>query len=127
MIGSTVSALLIHREKTETLRNYQRAERHFREAQDVVDRFGTRLAERLADVPGAAHVRRELLDETLAYYERFVEQAAGDPALCADLALTYAKIGTVTDQVGSSDEAIAAHAAGRGAARRPGWRTSRPT
>jgi len=108
VIGLATSALLLNRERAKTERSYLRAERHFREAQEVVDHFGSRLAERLAEVPGAEPLRRELLDETLAYYCRFVGQAAGDPTLRADLALTYGKIGTLADQLGSTDEAIAA-------------------
>ena len=38
------------------------------------------FAESLADVPGAAHIRRQALRNTLEYYQRFVAQAAQDPA-----------------------------------------------
>jgi eukaryotic-like serine/threonine-protein kinase len=109
--GLAVSNFLINREKTKAQADFARAERYFRQAQDTVDEFGSRFAERLAEVPGAEQARRELLDETLKYYERFVEQAGGDPALRADLAMTYGKIGTVNDQMGLTAEAIAAHGA----------------
>lgn len=109
MLGMTASMLLIAREQYRTEQNYQRAERHRREAQDAVDRFGGRLAERLAEVPGAERVRRELLQETLHYYRDFVEQAQEDPTLRADLALTYSKIGTLAGEIGSTEEAIQAY------------------
>ncbi|HRX78879.1 MAG TPA: protein kinase, partial [Pirellulaceae bacterium] len=108
-IGFAVSTLLIAREKLNTDRNFERAEKNFRDAQQAVDRFGAQFAERLATVPGAGSVRREMLRDTLAYYQSFVEQAADDPTLQADLALTYSKIGTLTNEIGSTEEAIAAH------------------
>jgi len=108
-IGFALSTLLIAREKVHTERNYLRAEHNFREAQAAVDRFGVQLAERLAAVPGAEHVRRELLAETLGYYRAFVQQAEHDPTLRADLALTHGKMGTLLHEIGSTDEAITAH------------------
>jgi serine/threonine protein kinase/tetratricopeptide (TPR) repeat protein len=104
--GGALSTLLIARESVKADRNYQRAEENFRAARDVVDHFGSRLAERLADIPGASHVRHELLTETIQYYRDFIDQAQGDPGLRADLALTYSKIATLLDERGSANEAI---------------------
>jgi serine/threonine protein kinase/tetratricopeptide (TPR) repeat protein len=124
ILGLGTSAVLVNRARANAQRDFERAERHFRDATEAVDRFGSQLAERLADVPGAQQVRRELLGQTLAYYERFVSQAAEDPGLRADLATTYGKIGALYDQMGSTEEAIRAHrqaialwqqSAGRGA------------
>jgi serine/threonine protein kinase/Tfp pilus assembly protein PilF len=109
VLGMAVSTLLIAREKNRAEQNFQRAEQHFREAREAVDRFGVRLAETLADVPGAAQVRRDLLQETLRYYQNFAQQARHDPELRADLALTYSKIGTLSGELGKTDEALAAH------------------
>lgn len=109
MLGLSASTLLIAHEKNRAEHNFQRAERHFREAQQAVDRFGAQLAERLADVPGTDQVRSELLGETLRYYRDFVEQAKGDPALRADLAMTFSKIGSLMGEIGSTPEAIDAH------------------
>jgi serine/threonine protein kinase len=109
LIGMAVSTLLIAREKLRSEQNYARAEKHFREAQEAVDCLGARLAERLAEVPGAEQVRKDLLRETLRYYSNFVDQAKENPSLRADLAMTYSKIGTLTAEIGSIDEAILAH------------------
>lgn len=109
LVGFMFATLLIHREKTKALSDYARAERYFRQAQHTVDLFGSRVAQRLADVPGAEGVRRELLAETLRYYQQFIEQAGDDPSLRSELATTYSKIGTLNDELGLTDEAIAAH------------------
>ncbi len=109
LFGTAASTLLISREKSKAEQNYVRAEQNFREAREAVDQFGSHLAERLADVPGAETVRRDLLRDTLRYYGNFVAQARDNPTLRADLALTYSKIGTLSGEIGSNDEAVAAH------------------
>lgn len=109
VLGFAVSTLLIAREKANTERNFQRAEKHLLRAHEAADRFGAQLAERLSAVPGAGQVRRELLQDTLRYYQEFAEEAAADPTLQDDLALTYSKIGTLADEIGSTDEAIQSH------------------
>lgn len=86
--------------------NRARAERHYRQAREVVDRFGARLAEQLAHVPGAESVRAELLRDTLGYYDAFTEYAADDPALQSDLAFTYFKTGKIHEQIGDTARAL---------------------
>ncbi len=109
MISLAAVAAFVNGERARAQRNFERAERHFRGARHTVDRFGARVAQQLADVPGAEQVRRELLDDTLAYYEQFVDEARDDPALRADLALTYSKIGAVRGEMGASDDALRAY------------------
>ena len=72
MVGLAASTFLIGREKIRAEQNLRACRTNFREARDAVDRFGARLAERLADIPGAEQVRRELLQDTLQYYQDFV-------------------------------------------------------
>jgi tetratricopeptide (TPR) repeat protein/tRNA A-37 threonylcarbamoyl transferase component Bud32 len=108
-IALAAVTILIHREKTKAERDFARAEAYFQQAQDTVESLGSSFAERLAEVPGATGVRRELLEETLGYYRRFVEQAGDDPTLRAELATTLGKIGALNDQMGLTDEALEAH------------------
>lgn len=84
-----------------------RAESHYRQAREVVDRFGARLAEQLALVPGAENVRAGLLLDTLKYYEEFTEHAAGDPDLQADFAFAHFKTGKIHQQIGQWHRALA--------------------
>lgn len=111
-----VAALLVlqqHAEKQAALaaaeRNLQRAEANFHQAKQAVDEFGACLAERLAGIPGVEPLRRELLGETLRYYEGFIKQAADDPSLQEDIAITYSKIGGITERTGRTNEALAAY------------------
>jgi serine/threonine protein kinase/tetratricopeptide (TPR) repeat protein len=109
VIGFALSTFLIAREKLKADYNFERAERRLRDAHDAVDRFGAQLAEKLASLGGAETLRREVLQDTLRFYSEFIADAADDPTLQDDLALTYSKIGMLNDQIGSTDEAIGAH------------------
>ncbi len=75
-------------------------------ARDAVDRLGSQVAEKLADIPAASGVRRGLLTETLEYYRQFAAKAEHDPYLQEDLALTYGKIGDLLEAIGQREEAI---------------------
>jgi len=111
-----VCSLLVVRENIETEQaleeakaNLELAEANFRQAREVVDHFGAQLAERLAGIPSAEPIRRALLRDTLEYYQKFVEQASGDPSLEDDIAVTHAKIAALIEQTGRTQDAIAAH------------------
>ena len=113
-VGLAASTLMIagaHSRATTALEeseaNRERAEEYYRQAREVVDRFGARLAEQLADVPGAESVRAELLRDTLGYYQAFTEFAATDPTLQADLAYTHFKAGKIHEQIGDAARALA--------------------
>lgn len=90
--------------------NFRRAEAKFRQTREVLDRFGARVNQMLAnDLPGAEGVRRKLLAEMLPYYRDFAREAAHDSSLQADLAMTYSKIGHLSEQIGSLEEAEQAY------------------
>ncbi len=105
MIAGAHSRTKAALEDSET--NRARAETHYRQAREVVDRFGARLAEQLAHVPGAQAVRADLLRDTLGYYNAFAIHAANDPELQADLAYTYFKAGKIHEQIGERERAVA--------------------
>jgi hypothetical protein len=94
--------------------NLQRAKSHFRRAREVVDLFGTRYSERLAEIPGAERLRHEVLRDALGYYQQFIDDAGDDPSFQRDLAVTYSKVGRVTEQTGDPEEALAAHRRAKG-------------
>ncbi|HKB37369.1 MAG TPA: serine/threonine-protein kinase [Gemmataceae bacterium] len=64
-----------------------KAEHNFKLARDAVDRFHTKVSEnRLLNEPGFQPLRKELLETAMEFYERFVRERAGDPAVLADQA-----------------------------------------
>ena len=113
-IVSAGSALMIaqaHR-RTEAARlvaehNLERAEEHFQQARDVVDRFGSGLAGELAQFPGSEPLRHALLDESLRYYRQFIKQAATDTRLAGELATAHFKAAAIAEALGDRAEALA--------------------
>jgi eukaryotic-like serine/threonine-protein kinase len=82
---------------------------HYRQARDAVDTLGLKFAERLSELSGTEQLRREVLDESLGYYELFIASANNDPRLAIDVADTTLKIARLTRTLGSVDEADAAY------------------
>jgi hypothetical protein len=115
-IGLMACVLLVLRENgekrvalEEAKASIRLAQANYAQARDAVDRLGASVAEKLADVQGAEFVRRALLDDTLRYYESFVEQADDDPSLHLDIALTHTKIAEIAEQTGRMNDAIASY------------------
>jgi tetratricopeptide (TPR) repeat protein/tRNA A-37 threonylcarbamoyl transferase component Bud32 len=117
MAGLIVSLVVITAERSQRIKAYQaatenraKAEHNYRQARDMLDLFGAQVAQRLAnEVPGAEAVRKELLADMLRYYQRFCEDAAHDPDLQADLAVTFSKIAQLSEQLGEQADAERAY------------------
>lgn len=105
--GMTAATLLIVREKHKTDQALQSAERDYVAARATVDDVLV-ATEQLAQVPGAEDIRKELLKKTLDYYQGFVCDKS-DEGLWNDIAVTYSKIGELSSDLGTRQEAIAAH------------------
>ena len=108
MLGFAVSTFLILSANKETAQNLDFAKKRLREVHEAVDSLGQDVSNRLAHVPGAAEIRKDVLRRTLGYYRSFREQAKDSSGLQAELALTYSKIGKLSDELGSIDDAIEA-------------------
>jgi len=88
----------------------QRAEANFRDARTAVDDYLTGVSQqRLLDVPGLEHLRKELYETALKYYQKFIIQHAHDPRLRSDLANAYERVGMITDMIGARPDALTAH------------------
>ncbi len=67
-----------------------------REALAAVDQMLTRVGqERLADVPQMEPVRRELLEDALRFYQRFLEKRSDDPELQLEAAKAHRRLGDI--------------------------------
>lgn len=100
VVGTSTAAALIMREKVRAEQNYASSQRHLHQALETVDLFGNQFAARLLDVPEASALQREVLEQTLAYYEKFNAEAAYDPALQAESAGASFKSGVLREQLG---------------------------
>jgi eukaryotic-like serine/threonine-protein kinase len=78
-----------------------------RQALDAVDANLTQVSEsRLLQVPGLQPLRRELLDTALRYYQNFINEQSGDPALRKDLAAAFFRVAGIESAIGSTGKAI---------------------
>src|SRR5262249_20340062 len=62
------------------------ADGNLKKAREAVDQLLTRVAGDLANVPRAEKVRRALLQDALRFYEAFLRENLGEPALRYDVA-----------------------------------------
>ncbi len=96
-------------EKLRADKAFQSADANYRQARHVVDTFGLRFAGQLSEIPGTEALRRELLGETLGYYQAFIAAAIEDPRLLSDVAQTKLKIARLTRRLGDVNDADAAY------------------
>jgi serine/threonine protein kinase len=86
------------------------AEANFQKARDAVDEcFTTVTANPVLQEPGMEAARQVLFQAALKYYQEFLNQRGDDPAIQADLAQAYYRVGYVTERIGSKTEALLAY------------------
>jgi serine/threonine protein kinase/tetratricopeptide (TPR) repeat protein len=119
-IVTSVGMVLLAREQARTTaalatakENLASRNRFFRQARGAVDLFGMGTADRLSGIPGAEPARRDLLVNTLNYYQKFVAEAGDSPELRYDLALAHFKSGAIAAKLGSTSDAIAEYEAAK--------------
>jgi tetratricopeptide (TPR) repeat protein len=105
-VVSAIGVVMLAREQARTSANFARAERHFQQARSAVDQLGLRIADRLLEIPGAETVRRDLLVDTLVYYQQFAAEAGNDPHLEQELALAHFKSAMIAGKIGATADAI---------------------
>jgi eukaryotic-like serine/threonine-protein kinase len=102
------------RQTADTARNeaeIQRAqaEANFQKARKAVDEYFTLVSEnKLLDVPGLQPLRRELLESALRFYDGFAHERTHDPAVLADVAVTYMRLAVTCHSIDRQDDAIRA-------------------
>ena len=99
-VVSSVAGVLINHQR-------QLAEEDFRQARDAVDELFTKVSEdTLLNQPGMQGLRKELLQKTLEYYQRFLQQRADDPAVQDELALTFFRAGRIIEELDSPEKGL---------------------
>jgi serine/threonine protein kinase/tetratricopeptide (TPR) repeat protein len=74
----------------------EEADRNFQTARQAVEDYLTQVSEsQLLEAPGLEPLRQQLLETALRYYQRFIEQHAGDPALQADVAAAHLRVAQI--------------------------------
>jgi non-specific serine/threonine protein kinase/serine/threonine-protein kinase len=71
------------------------AERRFQDLRRLAASLISDMDEAIAPMPGATAARAALVEKSLRYLDNLSKEAAGDPALQADLATAYIKMGDI--------------------------------
>jgi hypothetical protein len=96
----------VSRERDEVQRQFARAESNLAKAFEAVDVMLTKVAsERLAGLPRVDAVRRELLEEALAFQVVLLEQASGDATRSLGLARAHYRVARLQIDLARLDEA----------------------
>ena len=112
-LGQLVNSFFLWQEKAKSEQACFVAEENLHQAHAVLEKFSTSFAEQLAAIPGAEGVRAQMLETSLQFYEQMEAQTACDPALAADQALAYNQMGTLSEKLGNTQEALARQEAAR--------------
>src|SRR5262249_25623010 len=100
VIGLSVGAVLINRERA-------RAEANFRQARAAVDEYFTTVSEsKLLDVPGLQPLRKELLESARRYYEGFLKERGDDRTVRAEAAASQFRVAFLTTLIDRGDAAV---------------------
>lgn len=87
-----------------------RAEANYTLAREAVEKMLTRVgSEQLVGVPQMEHVRRELLEEALRFYEAFLRDRQADPQLQLDVARAQLRVAGIYQMLNRHAEAEAAY------------------
>lgn len=92
LISITAMVLIDHQRKI--------ADRGFREARAAVDDLFTKVSEdTLLNQPGMQGLRKELLNKTLDYYNRFLKERGDESSISDELGITYFRVGRIMELV----------------------------
>jgi serine/threonine-protein kinase len=111
VVALTAGTLLLGQANARTQEQRDLAQQNFYKARQAVDQYLTAVSEnRLlkSPMPGLQPLRKELLELALAYYVDFLQQQAEDPALQADVAAAYLRVGRINSEIGTKTESLAA-------------------
>ena len=112
-VGLLANLFFVSREKAATDRALVTATENLRETHAVLDRLGGQLGDQLAAIPGAEGVRYQVLEDSLRLLQEFEKKAAGEPALAAELAVAYGKMGDLAERMGKNADSLEKHESAR--------------
>ena len=103
-------AAQIEVQRLKAVAEQENAQASFLRAMDAVDTLLTRVGDaRLEHVPQAEEVRRELLEDALDFYGRFLEERSEDPEVLLRTARTHVKVGDIRRLLDDRDGSVAAY------------------
>ncbi len=117
VLALIVGLLAVNRERQETDRQRQAAEAalalerdSFRQALKAGDDYFTAVSDSpLLKAPGQQPLRRELLQRGLFYYQDFLARRGDEPALRAEVAAAWFRVGQTQGEIGKLVDALTAY------------------
>jgi serine/threonine-protein kinase len=103
-LSAETSALAAERSaKAEALANFQTARQA---VQDYLTTVSESVLLKQQDRADLRALRKQLLDGALAYYQGFIARHGDDSRLLAESADAYARVGAITSEIGSKEDAL---------------------
>lgn len=116
---STVLAMLVlglvmaDRERRVAVAQKARAEKHFASVRTLANTLIFDVHAKLERVPGSLEARALLVKTALDYLDALLAEAGGDPALMAEIAVAYGRIGNIQGQPGAANLGEVSEAIGK--------------
>jgi non-specific serine/threonine protein kinase/serine/threonine-protein kinase len=95
VVGLAVGVVAVWREKEIAEGHRAQAEMRFNDVRRLANSLIFDIDNSIRDLPGAGPSRRRLIDTALEYFGSLAKDAAGDPALQAETATAYQRLGDV--------------------------------
>ncbi|MGO9922239.1 MAG: protein kinase domain-containing protein [Isosphaeraceae bacterium] len=112
-LAATIGVVVLDQARRREAVIRKEAETNFNMARKAVDDYLTSVSEntlfKLQDSVDIRKLRQELLNSALAYYKGFVQERGHDPLLRRQLADAYFRVGGITREVASPNQAIEAY------------------
>jgi tetratricopeptide (TPR) repeat protein len=117
VLALAIGLVAVDRERQQTDRQRRAAQaaldrerESFRQALKAGDDYFAAVSDSpLLQAPGQQPLRRELLQRGLAYYQDFLARRGDEPALRAEVAAAWFRVGKIQQQIGTLAEALAAY------------------
>lgn len=105
-LGLSIATVTFADLKVKAENSADHAQRKQRMAREAVDSLALVTAERLAGIPAASDVRKQLLKDTLQFYQGFISTPEDDSFLRTDMALALGKMGLLERELGNDNAAL---------------------
>jgi tetratricopeptide (TPR) repeat protein/predicted Ser/Thr protein kinase len=102
-------ARLAEERRNEAQRQWERAEMYFQRARAAVQQLTELGQEGLADIPQLEPLRRDLLENALAFHRRFLAEQGTDEAVRQETGTAYRNVGDIQKMLGQYAEARQAY------------------
>jgi eukaryotic-like serine/threonine-protein kinase len=92
--------------------NFKEARGNLQMARRAVDDYFVQVSENTllkSPLPGMQPLRKQLLEAALKYYQEFLRKTGDDPEVKAELAQAYFRVGRITADIGSKEDALVAY------------------